>query len=106
MNPSQTATRICLMNTMRYLAVLALVTGLIGCTSSRNIVITDGRSEARQSAEATQKIADEYRRAGAHEAAAQVQKQVNARRAEADRKYDNVWEWLVDLVLNSWLYSN
>jgi hypothetical protein len=106
MKPFQTAARICSMNTIRCLAALSVVAALTGCGSSRNIVITDGRPEARESAEATQKIADEYRKAGAHEAAKQVQKQVNARRAEADRKFDSFWDWLVATLLNSWLYSN
>ena len=94
------------MTRRRPLAVLALAAALSACASSKNVVITDGRAEARQSAEEKQKIADEYRKAGAPDAAAQVQNQVNARRAEADRKYDNFWEWLVATLLNSWLYSN
>jgi hypothetical protein len=94
------------MSAQRLLQALALSLALSACASSGNIVITDGRTEARESAEATQKIADEYRRAGASDAAAQVQKQVNARRAEADRKYEGFWDWLVATLLNSWLYSN
>jgi len=94
------------MSAQRLLQALALALALSACASSKNIVITDGRTGARESAEATQKIADEYRRAGASDAAAQVQKQVNARRAEADRKYESFWDWLVATLLNSWLYSN
>ena len=94
------------MTRLRPLAVLALAVALSACASSKNVVITDGRAEASQSAERTQNIADEYRKAGAADAAAQVQNQVNARRAEASRKYDSFWEWLVATLLNSWIYSN
>ena len=94
------------MSAQRILPALAVALALSACASSRNIVITDGRPEAREAAQATQKIADEYRRAGASDAAAQVQKQVNARRAEADRKYDSFWDWLVATLLNSWLYTH
>jgi len=105
MKPSAKNERIPGMRTTQTFALLAVVACLGACASSRDVVITDGRAEERESAEATQKIADEYRRAGAPEAAGQVQKQVNARRAEADRKYDSFWGWLVATLLNSWLYS-
>jgi len=94
------------MTPLRPLAVVALAVALSACASSKNVVITDGRPEARQSAEETQRIGDEYRKAGAADAATQVQNQANARRAEANRQYDSFWEWLVATLFNSWLYSN
>ena len=105
-HPKATELRLPMMSALRLLAILTFAVAVSACASSKNIVITDGRIEARASAEATQKVADDYRRAGASDAAAPVQKQADARRAEANRKYDGFWDWLVATLLNSWLYSN
>jgi hypothetical protein len=75
-----------------------------GCAFS-SIVLTDGRQEARAAADADQRVADTYRRAGAPEAAKPAQKRADAGYADANNKYEGILEWVLDLIFHTWLYS-
>jgi hypothetical protein len=84
--------------------LVAATAPLMGCASG-TLVLTDGRQESREAGDAYQRVADNYRRAGAPEAAKPAQKLADARHSDANKKYESALEWLVDLLLHSWLYS-
>lgn len=77
---------------------------LSGCASS-NITVTDSQQEARKASDGAQRTADEFRQAGAGDAARQAQDRANRYDTQASKKPDSWLEYVVDVLFTSWLAS-
>lgn len=89
----------------RKLTMLTLSLALAACAAPRSVVVTDGRAESASAADAWQRTADDYRRAGAPDAAVPAQRQADQSRARAQRPSGGLWDWIVNTLFESWLSS-
>jgi hypothetical protein len=81
------------------------VAALVGCTGNQ-VVITTSQQESRSASAEAQNTADQYRRAGAGDAAGQAQARADKHELEAKRKPESVLERVVDTLFSSWIASS
>jgi hypothetical protein len=87
----------------RFAGVLIVCASALVAGCGGHHMLTDSQSQARQSANDQQKVADDLRRAGAAEAAAKAQHRADQYEAQASRRPGSFVEWLADVLFTSLL---
>jgi starvation-inducible outer membrane lipoprotein len=84
--------------------IVVICLALMGCGTSPR-VLTGSQHEAEKAGDEAQRVADEYRRAGASDAAIPAQQRADKYRLEAARPAGSLLERVVDAVFWSWIAS-
>ena len=92
-------------NALRVTLLVASALALASCAASRGLEVSETTIRAAKAADAEQREADQYRRAGDVGAAREVQKRADANRAVSERRDsgDGFLVWLVESLVNRWL---